>query len=82
MTEREYIWRCVPGAPPTHRETRAIIAWCDEWARDTFGVGVRHVNDAAGVEALTPLQLLRGCETHLEGGLSSVVADVRRCGDA
>lgn len=78
MTEREYIHQRVPGPPPTHAETRALIAWCDEWAREQFGIGVRHVTDAYGVEAMTPLQLLRGCESRIEGGLASVMSELRK----
>ena len=70
MTAQEYIWAVCPGRMPTDRETLAVIAWCHDWAYDTF--------DEDEVPAST-LQLLRGCDHHIDGGLAFVLADVRRC---
>lgn len=79
MTPAEYIWEKVPGGPPTDAEVSAVVEWCGDWVADTFGPGGLVVDGVDGVEvAVTPLQVLRGCERRIEGGLAFVLDDVRR----
>jgi hypothetical protein len=50
-------------------ETRTAVAWCREWASDTFEDFDASLTDAA---------VLRACHRHIDGGLAFVLADVRR----
>lgn len=63
----------------TDDEAVAVIEWCREWLEDcgpgTFADldGEYYPADTLSIPAL-----LRGCDKHIEGGLSFVLSDVRR----
>lgn len=64
----------------TPAEARDVLAWCREWARDTFE-DYRAAEDGGYLsEAYTDAHVLRVCDSKIDGGLSFVLADVRRTG--
>lgn len=77
MTASEYIYEKCPGRAPTDAETRMVIAWCDEWARDTFGDDDVDALDHDD-ENIADVRLLRACHRHLDGGLEHALTDCRR----
>lgn len=77
MTPSDYLHENCPGRRPTENETRAVIAWCDEWARDVFGDDAVDSLDHDD-ERIADLRLLRACNRHIDRGLVLVLDDVRR----
>ena len=75
MTPSDYIYARCPGGRPSDAEVAAVLVWCEEWARDTFGD--EQVDALAGY-ASPELALLRGCDAKIDGGLPFVLDDVRR----
>lgn len=65
----------------TTTEAAAVVEWCSEWVRDTFGQPDDEPQTIEGSK-LTSQALLRGCQHHIDGGLAFVLADVRRVGQS
>lgn len=62
----------VPGETVTADEGAQVLSWVEDWARDTF--------EDFEAEDFTPRATLHTAHRHLEGGLATVLADVRRVG--
>jgi hypothetical protein len=60
--------------PVTRDETSAVVAWCRDWAEDCEWADTTPVE----VSETAARELLRACDRHIDGGLSFVLADVRR----
>lgn len=61
----------------TTEEAAAVIDYCAEWVRDTFG-DPGDEDQTLEESRLTTEVLLRGCHRQIEGGLRFILDDVRR----